>query len=151
MPRMIPSARPVAPLACRRRRALPAAFVLGILPLLAACQDDGPGAADITAAYEAQSAAEREELLRLHGTPEDVPGVSWGFASLRREVELTACEKASDARGYLCVYDVRLFPMGGDTEMDRFSPSRDVEGRVYRVSDGWAVEEIYPDDEEDME
>ena len=98
-----------------------------------------------------RSAAEREKFLRLHGTPENVSGAFWGFASLRREVELTACEKAPDARGYLCVYDVRLFPMGGDMEMDWFSPSRDVEGRVYRVSDGWAVEEIYPDDEEDAE
>lgn len=122
-----------------------------VLPLLAACQDDGPNAADIEAAYETQAAAERAELLERYGAPEDVPGVSWGMASVRREVELTDCEKASDDRGHLCVYDLRLFAMGGDVEMEQISPIRDVEGRVYRVSDGWAVEEVFDEDEEASE
>ena len=132
----------------RDRTSIATILALLALPLLTACQDDGPSAADIEAAYERQSAAERAALLERYGTPEDVPGASWGFASVRREVELTDCEKAPDDRGHLCVYDLRLFAMGDDVEMPQVSPLRDVEGRVYRVSDGWAVEEIFDEDEE---
>ena len=129
----------------RRPAAFSAPLALAAL-LLAGCQgDDGPTAADVEAAYEARGEAARAELLALHGTPEAVPGARWGFASVRREVALTDCEKAQDERGFLCVYDLRLFAMGGDVEMERFSPVRDVEGRVYRVGDGWAVEEIVED------
>ncbi len=88
----------------------------------------------------------RNAQLARYGTPENVPGAQWGLASVRVEVDLTDCEKAENDRGYLCVYDKHLFAMGGDEEMDeRFSPVRDVEGRVYKVADGWAVEEQYDD------
>lgn len=120
--------------------------LLPIMLLLTACKGDGPTAEDITAAYEAEQSAERAYLLKRYGTPEEVPGAQWGLASIRHEVDLTDCEKAANDRGYLCVYDLRLFAMGGDQEMDRFSPVRDVEARVFKVADGWDVEETHDDE-----
>lgn len=125
---------------------LPTYTMLPIILLLSACKDDGPTAADITAAYELRQAEEREYLLSRHGTPEEVPGAQWGLASVRHEVDLTDCEKAANDRGYLCVYDLRLFAMGGDEEMPRFSPVRDVEARVFKVAEGWDFEELRDDD-----
>ncbi|RNF36065.1 hypothetical protein [Paracoccus methylarcula] len=112
--------------------------VLALLSL-SGCGDDGPTAADIEEAYESRQEEWRANLIDEYGSEENVPGVEWGFASVSHEVDLTSCEKNSDDRGWLCVYDLRAFAINGN-ELP-VSPIKDVEARVFEVSSGWAVEE----------
>lgn len=117
-------------------------YPIAALLFLVGCGEDGPSSADITSAYEAWQAEYRAELLARYGTEENVPDLGWAQASIRYEAELIECEKAQDARGYLCIYNLRLFARGGDVEMTGLSPVENVEARVFRVSDGWAFEKL---------
>lgn len=109
---------------------------------LSACGDDGaPSGDDIAQFYDDFNQRGRISLIQTYGSKEQVPQAEWAVANTRHEIDITECTDAGNDRGYLCVYDVQIFDIDTGDEV-AFSPFTDIEARVYRVSEGWALEEI---------